>query len=197
MIDFPTRKQSSTAHTAHAFLCVRGSLKCSICTCDDCIARRPWVGRHAPVWSLEGHAPDTITPTSWRHAMQPRRYGGGHHAKGLNIWPRLYYFVFKCQKKVKHIHFYQRNGLILAGIAGYNRIMVEAEWMEVIKNIGDSFRPATGIFEECSFLCRSFDHLIFCQCPREDNIVAHVLASPTEGIGSLCAKSNLQNLFVL
>jgi hypothetical protein len=53
--------------------------------------------------------------------------------------------------------------------------------VDVMKNGGNSFGPAAAIYEECSFLYRNFSEVLFLHCPREANMVAHVLASRSEG----------------
>jgi hypothetical protein len=42
---------------------------------------------------------------------------------------------------------------------------------------GNSARPAAAIYEECTFLARGFTHVKFKHSPRENNVVAHTLAS--------------------
>ena len=72
-----------------------------------------------------------------------------------------------------------RNGLLLAGSVGCNRIMVESDCMEVVEtmqNNGNSLRAAATIYEECSFLCRNFSRVSFSHSPREANRAAHILA---------------------
>ena len=76
-----------------------------------------------------------------------------------------------------------RNGLLLAGMVGCNKIMVESDCMEVVQIMqddGNSLGPAAAIYEECSFLCRNFARVIFKHCPREANRAAHVLAKFNE-----------------
>ena len=77
-----------------------------------------------------------------------------------------------------------RDGLLLAGQVGCSRIEVNSDCMEVIdvmQSAGNSLGPAAAIYEECSFLCRNFAVISFSHCPREANMVAHVLASHSEG----------------
>ena len=77
-----------------------------------------------------------------------------------------------------------RDGLILAGQIGCNRIEVNSDCVEVIdvmKNGGNSLGPAAAMYEECTLLCRSFTKVIFSHCPREANMAAHVIASHSDG----------------
>jgi ribonuclease HI len=77
-----------------------------------------------------------------------------------------------------------RDGLLLAGQIGFNRLEVDSDCMEVIdvmKNGGNSLGPAAAIYDECSFLSRNFTEVLFSHCSREANMVAHVLASHSEG----------------
>ena len=80
-----------------------------------------------------------------------------------------------------------RDGLLLAGEVGCNKLLVESDCMEVVEimqNGGNSLGAAAAIYEECSFLCRSFSRVSFAHCPREANKAAHVLASLAEGSSS-------------
>ena len=73
-----------------------------------------------------------------------------------------------------------RDGLILAGQMGCNRIEVNSDCTDVIDvmtNGGNSLGPAAAIYEECTHLCRNFTEVVFGHCPREANMAAHVLAS--------------------
>jgi hypothetical protein len=57
-----------------------------------------------------------------------------------------------------------RDGLLLAGQLGCNRIEVNLDCSEVIdvmNNGGNSFGPAAAIYEECTFLSRNFTKVIF------------------------------------
>ena len=77
-----------------------------------------------------------------------------------------------------------RDGLIIAGQMGCNRIEVNSDSMEVIevmKNGGNSLGPAAAIFEECTLLCRNFVTVVFDHSPREANRAAHILARNVEG----------------
>jgi hypothetical protein len=77
-----------------------------------------------------------------------------------------------------------RDGLLLAGQLGCNRIEVNSDCMDVIEVMnegGNSLGPAAAIYEECSFLCRNFSQIVFYHCPREANMAAHVLASHAKG----------------
>jgi ribonuclease HI len=81
-----------------------------------------------------------------------------------------------------------RDGLILAGQMGCNRIEVNSDCMEVIEvmqNGGSSLGPAAAIYEECSFLCRNFVEVCFYHCPREANEAADTLARRAEGSMSI------------
>ena len=76
-----------------------------------------------------------------------------------------------------------RNGLLLAGQVGCNRVIVESDCLEVIqimKDGGNSLGAAAAIYEECSFLCRSFTAVSFSHCPREANSAADSLAKFVE-----------------
>jgi hypothetical protein len=76
-----------------------------------------------------------------------------------------------------------RDGLILAGNIGCNKIMVESDCIEVVEvmqNGGNSIGPTAAIYDECTFLCHNFTHVCFSHCPREANEVAHILASRVE-----------------
>ena len=53
--------------------------------------------------------------------------------------------------------------------------------IEVMNQGGNSFGPAAAIYEECSFLCRSFAHVLFYHTPREANLAAHNLARHSAG----------------
>ena len=58
-----------------------------------------------------------------------------------------------------------RDGLILAGQIGCNRLEVNSDCTEVIDvmiNGGNSLGPAAAIFEECTLLCRNFSIVVFC-----------------------------------
>jgi ribonuclease HI len=77
-----------------------------------------------------------------------------------------------------------RDGLILAGQIGCNRLEVNSDCMDVIDvmvNGGNSLGPAAAIYEECSFLCRNFTEAHFSHCPREANMAAHELARHSGG----------------
>ena len=77
-----------------------------------------------------------------------------------------------------------RDGLLLAGQIGCNRIEVNSDCVEVIdvmKEGGNSLGPAAAIYEECTLLCRNFTEVVFSHIPREANMAAHVLASRSEG----------------
>jgi ribonuclease HI len=81
-----------------------------------------------------------------------------------------------------------RDGLILAGQIGCNRIEVNSDCMDVIEVMnqgGNSFGPAAAIYEECSMLCHSFVEVVFSHCPREANMAAHALARSSEGPESI------------
>ena len=76
-----------------------------------------------------------------------------------------------------------RDGLALAGDLGCNKLVVEADCMEVVdimQDGGNSLGAAAAIYEDCSFLCRSFARARFQHCPREANLVAHELARFSE-----------------
>lgn len=73
-----------------------------------------------------------------------------------------------------------RDGLILAGNTGCNKVIVNSDCMEVIQVMqdeGNSIGAAAAIYEECYFLARNFSSISFVHCPRESNRVAHLLAS--------------------
>jgi hypothetical protein len=77
-----------------------------------------------------------------------------------------------------------RDGLLLAGQLGCNRLEVNSDCMEVIEamhNGENCLRPAAAIYEECNFLSRNFVDACFQHCPREANIVADYLARKAEG----------------
>ena len=77
-----------------------------------------------------------------------------------------------------------RDGLIIAGNVGCNRILVESDCMEVVEvmqNGGNSLGVAAAIYEECTFLCRNFTCVIFSHCPREANRATHNLAQFSMG----------------
>ena len=77
-----------------------------------------------------------------------------------------------------------RDGLILAGQLGCNRIEVNSDSMEVIetmRNGGNSLGVAAAIYEECTMLCRNFGVVIFDHSLREANMAAHLVASHAEG----------------
>jgi ribonuclease HI len=81
-----------------------------------------------------------------------------------------------------------RDGLILAGQIGCNRIEVNSDCMDVIDVMnqgGNSFGTAAAIYEECSMLCHSFVEVVFSHCPREANMAAHVLARFSDGPESI------------
>ena len=72
-----------------------------------------------------------------------------------------------------------RNGLLIAGQMGCNRVIVESDCLEVIQIMqsrGNSLGAAAAIYEECSFLCRSFTVVSFIHCPREANSADDALA---------------------
>jgi ribonuclease HI len=69
-----------------------------------------------------------------------------------------------------------RDGLILAGQVGCNKLVINSDCMEVIermRNEGNSLGAAAEIYEEiyeeCSFLARGFASVKFIHCPRESN----------------------------
>ena len=77
-----------------------------------------------------------------------------------------------------------RDGLILASQIGCTRIEVESDCSEVVEIMqdgGNSLGPAAAIYEECSFLSRGFGQVIFMHTPRENNTVAHCIASLASG----------------
>ena len=55
------------------------------------------------------------------------------------------------------------------------------EVIEIMKDGGNSLGAAAAIYEECSFLCRSFAFVSFNHCPREANSVADALAKSVAG----------------
>jgi hypothetical protein len=55
----------------------------------------------------------------------------------------------------------------------------------LMNNGGNSFGPATAIYEEWSLLSRNFFKVIFSHCPREANVGAYVLATKAEGSQSV------------
>ena len=66
-----------------------------------------------------------------------------------------------------------RDGLILANDMGCNKLVIEADCMEVIQVMqsgGNSLEPAAAIYEECAFICRNFVSVSFQHCPREANM---------------------------
>jgi ribonuclease HI len=81
-----------------------------------------------------------------------------------------------------------RDGLLLAGQIGCNKLMVESDCLEVIQTMQDggfSSGAAAAIYEECCFLCRGFTSVSFSHCAREANSAAHSLAARAEGIDSV------------
>ena len=77
-----------------------------------------------------------------------------------------------------------RNGLLLAGDVGCNKVIVESDCVDVVEtmqNGGNSLGPAAAIYEECTFFCRNFARVRFGHCPREANMAAHELAKFYEG----------------
>jgi ribonuclease HI len=81
-----------------------------------------------------------------------------------------------------------RDGLLLAGQLGCNKVEVESDCMEVIETMmdnGNSAGVAAAIFEECAFLARGFSKVSFSFCPRESNHVAHRLAASASGYQSV------------
>ena len=50
------------------------------------------------------------------------------------------------------------------------------EVVSTMQNGGNSRGPVVAIYEECSFLCQNFAHVIFAHCPTEANSAAHDLA---------------------
>jgi ribonuclease HI len=80
-----------------------------------------------------------------------------------------------------------RDGLLLAGQIGCNKIIVESDCLEVVQTMQDrgySSGAATAIYEECCFICRNFSSITFCHCAREANGAAHSLAARAEGLDS-------------
>jgi hypothetical protein len=72
-----------------------------------------------------------------------------------------------------------RDGLLLAGQIGCNRIEVNSDYlevMEIMQNGGDSMGAPATIYEECTFLCRNFTEVVFYHCPRDSNVAAHSVA---------------------
>jgi ribonuclease HI len=104
-------------------------------------------------------------------------------------------FIAGCNRSLPHIAdaptaeaMALRDGLLLAGQIGCNKLIVESDCMEVVQTMqegGFSRGAAAAIFEECGFLCRSFASVIFCHCAREANEAAHTLAARAEGLDSL------------
>ena len=96
-----------------------------------------------------------------------------------------------------------RDGLLLAGEIGCNKVVVESDCMEVVEimqNGGNSRGPTSTIYEECSFLCRSFARVSFAHCPREANRAAHELAKFNEvnhgvwhGDSPICIRAVIAN----
>jgi ribonuclease HI len=77
-----------------------------------------------------------------------------------------------------------RDGLLLAGQIGCNRIEINSDCIEVIDTMndgGNSLGPAAAIYEECNFLGRNFADAKFVHCPREANVAADLLARNAEG----------------
>jgi hypothetical protein len=63
-----------------------------------------------------------------------------------------------------------RDGLLLSGQMGCNRLEVNSNRMDVIdvmKNGGNSLGLVVVIYEECSFLYRNFSQVYFYHCPRK------------------------------
>jgi hypothetical protein len=61
-----------------------------------------------------------------------------------------------------------RDGLLLAGQIGCNRIEVNSdclEVMEIMMDGGDSMGAAAAIYEECTFLCHNFTEVVFFPLP--------------------------------
>ena len=72
-----------------------------------------------------------------------------------------------------------RFGLILAQKAGWNRLVVNSDNMEVIdtmKNGGQSARTAATVLDDCYFIACDFPLVRFEHCNMEANKVAHELA---------------------
>jgi hypothetical protein len=74
-----------------------------------------------------------------------------------------------------------RDGMILAGQIGCNRLEVNSDCIDVMVNGGNSLGPAAAIYKECSFFCRNFTEVQFSHCPREVNMAAHELARHSGG----------------
>ena len=72
-----------------------------------------------------------------------------------------------------------RNGLLLAGEVGCNKLVVESDCIEVVEVMqygGNSLGAAATIYEDSTFLCRNFARVSFPHCSREANMAAHDLA---------------------
>jgi hypothetical protein len=63
-------------------------------------------------------------------------------------------------------------------------MIINSDCLEVIQTMHDGgilATEASAIYEECIFLARGFDHVIFEHCNREVNIVVHFLVVRLEG----------------
>jgi hypothetical protein len=70
-----------------------------------------------------------------------------------------------------------REGVLLAGQIGCNRLELNSNCMEVVEimqNGGNSLGLAGVIYEECTFLCHNFTEVVFDHCTREANVAAIV-----------------------
>ena len=72
------------------------------------------------------------------------------------------------------------NGLLLAAEMGCNNLEVEMDCLDVVQVMqdeGNSLGAAAAIFEECTFISRSFNFISFSFFSRSANSVADDLAS--------------------
>ena len=71
-----------------------------------------------------------------------------------------------------------RDGLLLAGDMGSNRIVVQSDCLEVVETMrsdGNSIGQTAAVYEECTFLCRG------CTRVKFDSCEAHILANHAVG----------------
>ena len=72
-----------------------------------------------------------------------------------------------------------RHGLLLAQQLGVNKLIVEADCLEVIDIMNSGGFAATGaaaIYADCTVLSLGYTSVSFIHCPREANCVSHELA---------------------
>uniref|UniRef100_A0A8R7TS11 RNase H type-1 domain-containing protein n=1 Tax=Triticum urartu TaxID=4572 RepID=A0A8R7TS11_TRIUA len=95
-------------------------------------------------------------------------------------------FIAASNEKLEHVAdvataeaFALRHGFLLAQQVGVNKLVVEADCLEVINTINLGGFTATGaaaIYVDCNILIIGYTSVSFVHCHREANCVSHELA---------------------